>query len=217
MQHHPSAAERVYADLRSRLFGGALAPGRIDIQRLAERLSLSQTPVREALARLAAEQLLEFTPRIGYAVPRIHADGLRDLYVWNGQLAHLALGGVVQPQRLADDDPRTAHWRLYRHTAEGLYAAEVSALFFEIAISQHNTQLSDKLSQSNDRLFAARLSELESMPSAAEQFALLLAAWRTSDFSTLAAKIDAHHEARIACATEIARRASSRQSQKPFP
>lgn len=47
----------------------AFPPGaRLSIDGLAEQLGTSPTPVREALARLAAERLVEFTPFKGYSV-----------------------------------------------------------------------------------------------------------------------------------------------------
>ncbi|MEJ0067744.1 MAG: GntR family transcriptional regulator [Pseudomonadota bacterium] len=52
-------AERAYDRLTELMFGGALAPGAVLQERaLAERLGISRTPVREALARLEAEGFL---------------------------------------------------------------------------------------------------------------------------------------------------------------
>ncbi|MEU0545712.1 GntR family transcriptional regulator [Nocardia sp. NPDC005978] len=59
-------SERVYLDLRRDLAGGVLVPNeRLGEERLAETYGVSRTPVREALARLYADGLLER-----------HADGL---------------------------------------------------------------------------------------------------------------------------------------------
>jgi len=53
---------------------------RLGEERLADMLGVSRTPVREALARLHAERLLNRYPDGGYYVVEPDLDGLRDLY-----------------------------------------------------------------------------------------------------------------------------------------
>lgn len=54
-----SLSERAYASLLDLLLSGELAPGAVlQERRLAEMLSISRTPVREALGRLEAEHLV---------------------------------------------------------------------------------------------------------------------------------------------------------------
>lgn len=67
-----SAAEVAYERLREALISLALPPGTV-IQRgaLAERLGISQTPLREALIRLQAEHLIEVVPHSATRVSRI--------------------------------------------------------------------------------------------------------------------------------------------------
>jgi DNA-binding GntR family transcriptional regulator len=62
-------AESIYDALKERIMDQGLAPGaRLNIDALAHELGVSPTPVREALARLAAERLAVFVPFKGYAV-----------------------------------------------------------------------------------------------------------------------------------------------------
>ena len=58
---------------------------------LAAELELSQTPVREALARLAGEGLIEHRPGRGYYAPSPSADDIVDLYEIHRRLVHLAI------------------------------------------------------------------------------------------------------------------------------
>jgi len=64
-----NAAERAYAEVRSLIINGQLAPGfRLREEELAEQLGVSRTPVREALRRLNAEGLVEMRPNHGAQV-----------------------------------------------------------------------------------------------------------------------------------------------------
>lgn len=73
-------SERVYLALQRDLATGALAPSeRLGEERLAESYGVSRTPVREALARLFADGLLERHPD-GLYPYRPRVDELGDLY-----------------------------------------------------------------------------------------------------------------------------------------
>lgn len=67
--------------LRLDILDGTLAPGqRLRAQELTERYGVSATPLREALQRLAAENLVVLDPRLGASVTPISEDDLRDIY-----------------------------------------------------------------------------------------------------------------------------------------
>jgi DNA-binding GntR family transcriptional regulator len=75
-------AEHVYQLLKAEVINDDFrAEERIVIETVALRLGVSPTPVREALARLAGEQLVSFRPYIGYAVlPPLSIDEMDDLF-----------------------------------------------------------------------------------------------------------------------------------------
>jgi DNA-binding GntR family transcriptional regulator len=76
-----SASQAAAAAVRQMIVDGRLAPGeRINEVRLAERLGVSRTPLREALGRLAAEGALNSTPAIGYTVRPLSVDEFEQLY-----------------------------------------------------------------------------------------------------------------------------------------
>ena len=61
---------QVHEEVARLIDGGQFAPGaNVGISDLARRFEVSATPVREALARLAAENRLVFHENIGYRVP----------------------------------------------------------------------------------------------------------------------------------------------------
>lgn len=98
----------VVSSVRARLAAGACAPGEpLPINLLARDLAVSQTPVREALARLAGEGLIERTPS-GYAAPRLAAEDLADLYRLLGVYLEAATSGAPAIAPNLGGDPRQA-------------------------------------------------------------------------------------------------------------
>jgi DNA-binding GntR family transcriptional regulator len=65
-------AEQVYEVLKERILDGALEPGaRLNIDHLSKDLSVSSSPIREALARLEMEKLIVSELYSGYSVSPI--------------------------------------------------------------------------------------------------------------------------------------------------
>jgi DNA-binding GntR family transcriptional regulator len=74
-------AERVYTDVKARILLGQARPGDVlAAHALAQTLSVSRTPVHEALKRLVSEGYLVSQPRVGYAVTPVDLTELRDLF-----------------------------------------------------------------------------------------------------------------------------------------
>ncbi|WP_127506599.1 GntR family transcriptional regulator [Actinoplanes solisilvae] len=76
-----AAAEQVAESLRDEILAGVFPSGaRLGEAELAGRLSVSRTPVREALSRLAAEGLVEIQPNRGARVVTRTPDELREIF-----------------------------------------------------------------------------------------------------------------------------------------
>ncbi|GAB3220741.1 GntR family transcriptional regulator [Glycomyces halotolerans] len=75
-------ADEAYTELKSRILQSVLEPGvKLSIDALAKRLEISQTPIREALARLESEGLVERRALVGYKVtPLLTREEFEDLF-----------------------------------------------------------------------------------------------------------------------------------------
>lgn len=70
----------IYAELRQRLVTGRMAPGHeLSTRSLAAELGVSQTPVRDALSRLAAEGAVSIRSKRAVRVPAMTAERFDDL------------------------------------------------------------------------------------------------------------------------------------------
>ena len=89
--------------LRNMIVDGTLAAGeRINEVHLSQRLGVSRTPLREALARLAREGTLTSVPRIGWFVKPLSLDEFDQLYAMRPLLdpEALRLAGLPPSERI---------------------------------------------------------------------------------------------------------------------
>jgi GntR family transcriptional regulator, carbon starvation induced regulator len=109
-----SLAEDIYMALRADiLFGRRLPSSRLPLNELAEEHGVSLSVVREAVTRLASEDLVEATPQRGYRVRSLSIDHLRDLTWMRVQLEGLALRqSVAKGDVTWEADLVAAHHRL---------------------------------------------------------------------------------------------------------
>jgi DNA-binding GntR family transcriptional regulator len=92
-------ADRVYRALRERILEGDYLPGqKLNLAQLARDLEVSNTPIREAMARLERVGLIEVVPYSGPKVKRLTAAQLRDIYDVRIALEELAVRLVAQSQ-----------------------------------------------------------------------------------------------------------------------
>ncbi len=86
-----SLKDHVYDYIAEQIALGALRPEeKINENAICQELSISRTPVREALIQLASEGILDNVPRKGFVVKSITEKEGRELYVIIGHLDGLA-------------------------------------------------------------------------------------------------------------------------------
>jgi DNA-binding GntR family transcriptional regulator len=92
-KQYSSRNESVYQAIRSAIERGDMQPGkRVMELEIAEWLSVSRTPVREALRRLETEGMLEIKPRIGLVVASLDRQAVMELYAMRELLEVTAAG-----------------------------------------------------------------------------------------------------------------------------
>lgn len=157
---------------------------------LAEELRLSPTPVREALARLAGEGVIEHRPGRGYFAPSPTASDIADLYELHRRLTHWALDVAPTAVTRPVEAPSPPDLRL-----EILYATIAASAGADILTRAHRRVML--------QLRPIRAVEAMVRPADIEQIArqeALLAAGRTAD---LRVEVDAYHEGRCAAASGV--------------
>lgn len=98
-----SAQEAAHARLRELIFSGELQAGQVLRQEeIARQLGLSRLPVREALNRLATEELVELKPRRGFYVVSLKPDEIEDIFEMRAMLE--ARAGQLATERMTTLD-----------------------------------------------------------------------------------------------------------------
>ncbi|OCX58106.1 GntR family transcriptional regulator [Thioclava sp. SK-1] len=101
-----SLTDQAYAQLREDIITCTLRPGTdIGEQELAARLSMSKTPVREALARLTLEGLVEAFPRRGYRITPVTVKDITDIFTVRKALESVA--AELAALRMTDEELET--------------------------------------------------------------------------------------------------------------
>ncbi|MEW6597223.1 MAG: GntR family transcriptional regulator [Pseudomonadota bacterium] len=81
MSTSPPQRRTPYERIKARVLDRDFRPGQfLRVAQLADELTVSATPIREALVRLASEGLLTEVHGRGYFVSRLTESDLRDLY-----------------------------------------------------------------------------------------------------------------------------------------
>lgn len=80
MQEQTGLNTAIYAELRNRFVSGRMAPGQeLSTRTLAAEMGVSQTPVRDALSRLAADGAVAIRSKRRVLVPRMTPERFKDL------------------------------------------------------------------------------------------------------------------------------------------
>jgi DNA-binding GntR family transcriptional regulator len=161
-----SLRETAYSVLRRRMLEGEFPLGhRLGEGRLADELGMSRTPVREALAALRAEGLVERHPDGGYAPATPDLDSIPDLYEVRAALEVEAValpsrrGGQHQAELLEAVQEEWRELRANPPAASPSFVSLDEAFHVGIAHAAGNHALVKTLEQVNDRIRFVRMQD----------------------------------------------------------
>jgi len=146
-RYRPNLNEVAYEEIKNMILTGELAQGeRIMLDKMAERMHLSITPVREALNKLAQEDLIQMTPRTSYEVVCLDRNDINDILDIRELLETFAL-------RSAGDDLQSFPVEELSALFRKPYPPENYLQFIEADIRLHETIISVAKNRKLKKLF----------------------------------------------------------------
>lgn len=181
-----------YQQLREWILSGRLAPGeRLAQERLAGELGISRGPLRDALSRLATENLVVDRPHQKWIVAEVSVADARDVY--NGRAAlegMLAAAAAQAPSarraaRCADLDELLARQNEAADAADPALLRRLDRLFHDTvyALAEMPASLGalDHLRARSDRYIALYLADTSRAHTSVEEHTRILDALRAGD------------------------------------
>lgn len=196
-QRITTQSESAYRRIRELIVDLTLSPGAVVREdALQAQLGLGRTPIREALQRLARDELVTVLPRRGMLVTPIDVADLPVLYETRALLEPYAA-------RLACRRGRPEHWRAMEEALRGRAVAADPAALLDVDRTCHEliwaaadnrflaTTL-DTLYAQSDRLWHLYLSGVTDMAHAVDEHVAVLDALRADDAERAATLVEAH-------------------------
>jgi DNA-binding GntR family transcriptional regulator len=185
------------SSLRERIHSGTLAGGSpVIVQDEAQRLRLSTTPIREALARLSGEGLVERASSGGYVTLRLDATAARDRWVMHGHYVRIAV--ELNARALGALRPPAPSFEASRPLAAA------HRLFATIVCSTGNQVLWDAFQRVSGQLDLVRRHETALFDDLGDEAMGLYAAYSEESAPGFAATVGRYHDRRIGAAGALA-------------
>ncbi len=213
-----SLHDEVAATLRDRIFSGELAPGSfLDEISLSQNLSISRTPLREALKVLTAEGLVRHEPRRGCFVNQVSEQDLDEIFpviaLLEGRCAFEAAKRANDADFVALE---TLHKRLAAHAKAHRiqdYYATNYAIHEALITLANNRWLAQVIGDLRKILRLSRLQSLHAsgrMEQSLQEHLAVYAALKARDSEGAEAAMRTHLTRQREALREIARNATSR-------
>lgn len=201
MPHDPADLSQggvAFAKLMEAIEQGTYRPGdRLREVEVAERLSLSRTPVREALRRLEAENIIEHRPRVGAVIRTLGQTEVVELYEMRLVLERTAAEMAAKHAAEAEVDAMAAlNKEIAALPGGGPRAAAINQSFHRaIYLAARNRFLLDAARAMNNALLLlgpTTLADPERIATVVRQHGAILDAIGAGDIDAAGAAAEAH-------------------------
>ncbi|MHB8908225.1 MAG: GntR family transcriptional regulator [Syntrophales bacterium] len=189
-QRNTPGREEIYQSLKSAVLSGKYSPGkRLNQKILAEELSVSRTPIREALHRLNLEGLIEQIDDRGFRVASLSREELEELFDIRSVLEAYTMRFVCRRiqdqvfQRLAECIERSEA-ALQRRDVEGVFAANTDFHNVFYALIEDKKRFHSMLRNMKDHILKYRketLMHVDAAKRSIESHKKILLALKTKD------------------------------------
>lgn len=197
-----SAGDRVYRAIKASVIAYAFPQGRrIYLQPLADALGVSTTPVREAMNRLAAEDLVIKAPHKGFIAMSLSGKNLRGHH----ELTRLLLAKELERldtagrHKLTEFEPiAMVLFRLNRRVLSdaNTLAAYTGEIFSHVASLSGNTHIIRSIGRANDHLYFIRTLECRHLDNVQDELRLICELLLVGNCQELLRTIHRYHDKR---------------------
>ena len=156
----------VFNTLRNAILTGELSPGeRLMEIKLAEKLGVSRTPIREAIRKLELEGLVVNTPRKGAEVANISAEDLRDVLEVRRSLEVLAIS--LACEKMTEETLALLHENIdaFKHSVDAKATSDIASVdvtFHDIIYkSTGNNRLIQILNNISEQMYRYRFEYIK--------------------------------------------------------
>lgn len=195
--------QQIYVRVKLEIVNRTFYPGeRINIEKLAEKLRVSTTPVREVLNRMVAEDLVDLIPQMGFFMKRLSEADMRDLLAFNALLVSWSLADFQRqyPDCSLSLVPPLPSELKGMGTREMIGASQLAVMtgmfFLHVAKLSGNQEIICRVASCNDRLQPARVCEFTENAKSAEQLTKLCDLFIGGDFTKLKQSLSHYFEVR---------------------
>lgn len=204
-----AAGDRIYHAIKASAIAYDFPQGqRIYLEPIADDLHVSTTPVREALNRLAAEDLVIKAPRKGYFAMSLSADNLLGHYELTKLLLvhELERLDAVTRSKLPEFEPiAKVLYKLNRSAISNVdtLASYTGEIFSQIASLGENTHVIHSIDRANDHLHYIRTVECDCLQNVHSELVLLCELLLGGHCEELLEAIRSYHDMRIGRLPEL--------------
>jgi DNA-binding GntR family transcriptional regulator len=204
LEEHPNLVDRVYDAVENAILNGSIKLGeRIVEIEIASKLGVSKSPVREALKRLEAYDIIELLPRKGFVVKKIDRKRVTDLFEVLLAIEQMTAKLVVKNNNkemineFRDILDKMEHCAKRNDSESFMSLNEIfHGKFHELTTNEWIMKISDMLRRQTKMLRSLCLYSRNSFADSIKEHKAMVKAYRRGD-QELLTKLSCQHQTRV--------------------